>query len=385
MVILVHYGELALKGANRPFFERLLRENISKVFSFGGCKFKNIGGGLLITGFNGSEEDAEKDLSKIFGIANFSFVIPVASDISAISESLWRGVKDKKFASFKIETRRADKDLSFDSSDVNKAVGEFIRIKSGAKVDLENPELTCFVEIFRKESYLYFEKFPGAGGLPVGSGGRVLVLLSSGIDSPVAAWRMLKRGCDVDFIHFHGYPQTSRETLENVKELTGVLKMWGAKGRLFLAPFLEIQKELFKKLSEGEEGEKEYLVLLYRYFMLRIAEMKAEEIGAQALVTGDNLGQVASQTVPNLIALDKAVRMSIFRPLLGFDKKEIIVCAREIGTYEISIRPGDDCCTLFVPRHPKISASFSDIQKLAKKIKSASLKRIYNSIEVRDV
>ena len=364
MVVLFNVGEIILKGGNRGFFERVLEKNIRVAAP--SLNLSKISGGTYRCETDETDYVLREKLRKIFGIANFYFAFPVESDIEAIKKEAWRLIRNKKFSSFKIDARRADKDLLFDSAEVNSAVGEFIRLKSGAKVDLKNPELTCFVDIFKRESYLYFEKIAGAGGLPVGTSGKVLSLISSGIDSPAASWLMLKRGCDLYIIHFHSYPQTSRESIENVKELERVLKEWGMRGKLFLVPLLEIQKELFKKLNENE---KKYLVLLYRYFMLKIAEEKAKEIEARVLVTGDNLGQVASQTIPNLIALDETVKMSIFRPLLSFDKKEIMDLARKIGTYDISIRPADDCCSLFVPRHPQTSAKFSDIQKLAKKIK----------------
>jgi len=364
MVVVINVGELILKGGNRSFFERQLEKNIRSVFSK--IKLEKIGGGTYLLGTEEKENIVREKLQKVFGIANFYFVSISESGIDSIKKEFLNLIKGKKFSSFKIEARRADKNLPFDSAEVNNIAGEYIRTKSGAKVDLKNPDITLFADIFKSETYLYFEKISGAGGLPVGSSGKVLSLISSGIDSPVASWLMLKRGCDVDLIHFHSYPQTNRESIENVKALAEKLENWGFRGKLFLFPLFEIQKELFKKLKENE---KKYLVLLYRYFMLKIAEEKTKEIGARALVTGDNLGQVASQTISNLTALDKVVDMSIFRPLLGFDKKESTDLAKKIGTYDISIRPADDCCSLFVPNHPETSARFEDIQKLANKVK----------------
>jgi thiamine biosynthesis protein ThiI len=259
-------------------------------------------------------------------------------------------IKERSFHSFKIDARRGTKDFPLNSQQINEDLGRMVQQLTGAAVRLEGPELVCHVEIAGARAYLYFDRIPGSGGLPTGTGGNVLSLLSGGIDSPVAAFRMMRRGCNVVFVHFHSFPHTTPESQQKVRRLVSVLARYQLRGRLLLVPFADVQREIVAYSPPPLR------VILYRRFMVRIAETLAAGERALALVTGDSLGQVASQTLENLRVVSAAARLPIFRPLIGSDKEEIICSAREIGTYEISIQPDVDCCTLFVPKHPETMA-----------------------------
>jgi thiamine biosynthesis protein ThiI len=254
-----------------------------------------------------------------------------------------------------VTARRAYKTFPLTSPQLNEILGTFVLERFPARVDLKNPELTLFVDILPKEAFIYLEKVRGPGGLPVGVAGRVIALLSGGIDSPVAAYRMMRRGCQVSFVHFHGAPFLDRRTQEKTREIVKLLTRYQYTSRLYLVPFGEVQQEVVVNTPAP------YRVLLYRRLMARIAEHLASLEGAKALVTGESLGQVASQTLENLTVIEEAVKLPLLRPLIGMDKEEITEQAKEIGTYEISIQPDQDCCTLFVPRHPATRATMDDI------------------------
>ncbi|MBU4141705.1 tRNA 4-thiouridine(8) synthase ThiI, partial [Patescibacteria group bacterium] len=245
---------------------------------------------------------------------------------------------------------------------------EKLKVKSEKlKVKLKNPDINCFIEIVEGKALIYFEKIKGLGGLPVGTSGKVLSLISSGFDSPVAAWRLMKRGARVDFIHFHSYPRTSKASINNVKNLIKILNKYQFNSILYLAPLLDIQREIFAKCEERLR------IILYRRFMFRIAEILAWKIGAGALVTGESLGQVASQTLENIGVANNAVSIPIFRPFIGADKIEIIDEAKKIGTYEFSSQPYEDCCSLFTPRHPATKARLGQVEFEESKLDSEKL------------
>ncbi|MGH7433801.1 MAG: tRNA uracil 4-sulfurtransferase ThiI, partial [Candidatus Methylomirabilales bacterium] len=258
---------------------------------------------------------------------------------------------------FRVTARRAYKAFPLTSQQLNEALGSFVLGRFPTRVDLKDPALTLFVEILPREAFLYLEKVRGPGGLPVGVAGRVLALISGGIDSPVAAYRMMRRGCLVSFLHFHGAPFLDRRTQEKVREIVRLLTRFQYTSRLTLVPFGEVQQEVVVNAPAP------YRVLLYRRLMVRIAEHLAGVEGAKALVTGESLGQVASQTLENLTVIEEAVRLPVLRPLIGMDKEEISAQARDIGTYEISIQPDQDCCTLFIPRHPATRATLEEIDR----------------------
>jgi thiamine biosynthesis protein ThiI len=357
-VVLAHYHEINLKRNNRGWFENLLRRHVeSLLHGLVHDGVRQSSGRLLIALRPDSPvPEIERRLRWVTGIANFSFAWEVAADLHTIRAALADIVRPMTFASFKIDARRGTKDFPLNSQQLNEELGQFVQGLTGAAVRMENPDLTCYVEIVGRQAFLYFTKIPGGGGLPARTGGKVLCLLSGGIDSPVAAFRLLRRGCCVQFVHYHSFPHTTIESQEKVRKIIQVLSRYQLQGRLHLVPFAEVQREIVAYAPPPLR------VVLYRRFMVRIAEALALGEGAGALVTGDSLGQVASQTLENLrVVSAAATALPIFRPLVGDDKEDIIRIARAIGTYEISILPDQDCCTLFVPRHPETRANLEHV------------------------
>jgi thiamine biosynthesis protein ThiI len=282
-----------------------------------------------------------------------------------------------RFESFRIETQRGDKTFPMTSPEINRRLGAAVKAKSGARVDLENAAFTVTVEILPRDAFFGFNKISGAGGLPVGASGRLVALISGGIDSPVAAYRMMQRGCRLIFVHFHSAPFQDRTSQDKVRQLLGVLTRHQFASRLYLVPFGEIQRQIVAAVARPLR------VVLYRRMMLRIAEAIARKEKAKALVTGESLGQVASQTLDNMAVIQQATRQPILRPLVGMDKQEIIDQARRIGTFEISSIPDQDCCQLFVPKHPATKARFDEVEEDETKfdVKELLCYGIDNSIE----
>jgi thiamine biosynthesis protein ThiI len=356
-IAIIHYDEITLKGGSRHFFESRLLENIRarlKIVGVGGVRLLES---RIFFEFPGDlERDVRQTLEMIFGIKNFSFGKKIKNDIESLKAAALGELKDKEFKTFKIEASRADKKYPLTSPEIDQAVAEYIfENKSGIKAQMKNPDVAVRIEVLRDGAFIYTDNFSGPGGLPSGSSGRVLALLSGGIDSPVAAWRLAKRGLDVNFIHFHSYPFTDKISTEKVKDLAAILGRWQRGGVLFLVPLADIQKEIVARCSA------KLRVLLYRRMMVRIAERIARENKIGALITGESVGQVASQTLPNIGVVNDAATLPVFRPLIGYDKEEIIAEAKRIGTYEISIQPHGDCCSLFLPPHPETKARLSDI------------------------
>lgn len=385
---LIHYGELALKGGNRRRFESALARNIAAVLkSERLIQVKNIFGRIIIHPAADSNSAAiEARLKKVFGIANFSpAYIFKFGDFPAIEEELknlgdeiLKITENLKFNSFKIDARRAEKTFPKTSREINEKIGALVQKASGAKVKLTAPDLTIWIEIVGKTAFIYTEKIPGAGGLPAGISGRLVSLISSGFDSPVAAWRMMKRGCEIIFVHFHSYPQTTLASKENVERLVKILAGWqkNLNAKIYFIPFLDIQKEITLKAPE------KLRIVLYRRFMVRVAERLALENRAVGLVTGDSVGQVASQTLENINVVSNAASLPIFRPLCGLDKEEIISGAKQIETYEISSRPYEDCCSLFTPKRPATRAELFEIEAAEKELDIEKL--IKNAITGRE-
>jgi thiamine biosynthesis protein ThiI len=277
-------------------------------------------------------------------------------DIDALRSRILDSLNGAHFESFRIETQRGDKSFPLTSPEINRQLGAAVKEKSGARVDLENAEFTVTVEILPRDAFFGFNKIPGAGGLPVGASGRVAALISGGFDSPVAAYRMMQRGCRLIFVHFHSAPFQDKTSQEKVRQLLNVLTRHQFNSRLYLVPFGEIQRQIVASVTRPLR------VVLYRRMMLRIAEAIARKEKAKALLTGESLGQVASQTLDNIAVIEQAARLPILRPLVGMDKQEIIDQARRIGTFEISSIPDQDCCQLFVPKHPATKARFRDVE-----------------------
>ena len=346
--IVVHYQEIALKGKNRPWFLGRLVRNLRRALSdLDILDVRALMGRIEIRLAAGtSREAAGERVRRTFGIANFSFARRTVLDIDVIARAILDDLGNRTCRSFRVSVRRADKRFPMTSPQVEREIGGRIKQARGWAVDLENAELTIHIELLTDDAFYFFGKERGAGGLPTGTAGRVACLLSGGIDSPVAAHRMMKRGCAVSFVHFHSYPILSRASIEKARELVRLLTMWQQRSRLYLVAFGDIQQQVVLAVPGPMR------VIVYRRLMLRIAEKIAQSRGAKALVTGEVVGQVASQTLENLQVIGSVATLPVFRPLIGMDKEEIMTEARALGTYPISIVPDQDCCTLFTPRNP---------------------------------
>jgi tRNA uracil 4-sulfurtransferase len=357
--VLIRYHEIALKKGNRQYFTELLKRNLlAAVKDLGAKEIRSLPARLLLSFKNDIDPSiAAQRIGTVFGVANFSIVERTARDIDALRSRILESINGTHFSSFRIETQRGDKTFPLTSPEINRQLGAAVKEKSGARVDLTNAEFTVTVEILPRDAFFGFNKIPGAGGLPVGASGRVVSLISGGIDSPVAAYRMMQRGCRLIFVHFHGAPYQDNTSQEKVRQLAIILTRHQFLSRLYLVPFGEIQRQIVASVARPLR------VILYRRMMLRIAEAIARKEKAKALVTGESLGQVASQTLENIAVIQQAARQPVLRPLVGMDKQEIIDQARRIGTFEISSIPDQDCCQLFVPKHPATKARFSDVEQ----------------------
>jgi thiamine biosynthesis protein ThiI len=357
--VVIHYKELALKGKNRPWFIQVLVRNIKTALA--GLHVASVRSSMgrieLELRPDSPWEEVRERLGRIFGIANFSYANHGPQDFRALADKILADVGDLKPASFRVSATRSDKRLPFTSPQVEREIGGMIWEATQWKVDLSHPALTIHIEMMPAEAFYFLGKEPGAGGMPSGTGGRVACLLSGGIDSPVAAYRMMRRGCKVLLIHFHSYPILSRASQEKVREIAALLTRHQLRSRLMLVPFGELQQQVVLGVPP------ELRVVIYRRLMLRIAERLARKKGAQALVTGEVVGQVASQTIENMTAIAQAARLEILRPLVGMDKDEITDEAKRIGTYPISIIPDQDCCTLFTPKHPATRARLAAVEQ----------------------
>ena len=355
--VIVHYQEIALKGRNRPWFVARLARNLREaVKDLDVTAVRVLMGRIeVVLGPSADWPTIKGRLGAVFGVANFARAGRAPLDVDAIAAEILRDLDATEPRSFRVSARRADKRFPLTSPQIEREVGGRIKEARGWKVDLSRPELTIHVEALTREAFYYFGKEPGAGGLPVGASGRVVCLLSGGIDSPVAAWRMMRRGCRVLFVHFHSYPILSRASQEKVRELARMLTQFQYRSRLLLVPFGELQQRVVLSVAPPLR------VVIYRRLMMRIAERIAQQHRAQALVTGEVVGQVASQTLENLNAINEVVALPVLRPLIGMDKDEITAEAQRLGTYSISIIPDQDCCTLFTPRHPATKARKRDV------------------------
>ncbi len=357
--IVVHYHELALKGRNRPRFVARLVANLRQATKGGGvADVRALPGRLLIDLEPGADSERLcRRVAEIFGVANCASARRTDRSIESLKAVVTELIADRTFESFRISARRGDKAYPMNSVQVNEELGRLVQSLRPVRVDLSEPEFTIHVEVLDRDALIYTEKRPGPGGLPVGISGRVLALLSGGIDSPVAAYRMMQRGCRVSFVHFHSHPFLSKASLEKAVELAQQLARFQSAANLYSVPFGELQRQVVIGAPVPLR------VVLYRRLMMRIAGELAQKERAGALVTGESLGQVASQTLENLQVIDEAAPLLVLRPLIGMDKQEIIEQARRIGTYEISILPDQDCCQLFVPKHPATKSTLEEIAR----------------------
>lgn len=347
-ILLVRYGEISLKGRNRRMFENILLNNVKTALE--GVSIKDITrtfGRIYIE--TDEWEAAAERLQKVFGIVSLSPVLRTDLDLDSIKDAAVRVMADTDTVTFKVETRRPNKNFPMQSPEVSRAIGgHVLRNLSHLKVDVHQPDVTLDIEIRREGAYLYSRTIPCLGGLPAGVSGKGLLLLSGGIDSPVAGYLSMKRGVALEGLHFHSYPFTTERSKEKVMELGRILGQFTGQGKfkLWICHFTEIQKAIQMLPFESLR------ITIMRRFMLRIGAKLAEQQNALALITGDSLGQVASQTMESIFTINAVTTMPVYRPLIGMDKQEIVDISRQIGTYETSILPYDDCCTVFVPKNP---------------------------------
>jgi len=344
MKILIHYGEIGLKGKNRPLFEKQLVENIKHSLK---CYAKREQGRIIIETENSQFQDI---LNKIFGIEWFAVCREIENDIDMLKDESIKEIKEEK--TFKIDSSRSYKAYPLTSMEINAQVGESVINACKIKVSLHNPEKTIFLEIDKDKAYVFSKKYRGIGGLPIGSSGRVLSLLSGGIDSPVSSIMMMKRGCVVDYLHIHSLRNVKEVEESKIYDIALILKKYSPHSKLYIAPYYP-----FETITKGRK----YDLVIFRRFIMSLAQRLSEEINAQALVTGESVGQVASQTLENMSCIDAACTIPILRPLVGMNKEEIITLSKRFGTYEASIKPYKDCCSLIM-KHPATKSNLKNLQ-----------------------
>jgi thiamine biosynthesis protein ThiI len=365
-VVVLRYHEIALKGRNRPYFVHRLVDYVERATAdLPVGRVRRASARLILPLHDGAAWPAVRArLARVFGVANFALghelMLGVRGGdpedvVARLGDAIVAKLAGVRVSSFRVHTKRGDKTFALTSPEVNQRLGARIKAATGAAVDLDHAATTVTVDVLPGRAFFSIERVEGAGGLPVGTSGRVLALLSGGIDSPVAAWRMMRRGCRVDFVHFHSVPFQDRTSQDKARELARILTTWQLAGTLHLVPFGEVQRQIVAAVRRPLR------VVLYRRMMLRIAEAIARRQGDEALVTGDSLGQVASQTLVNLAVIGAATTLPLLRPLIGTDKAEITDEAERIGTLETSNIPDQDCCQLFVPRHPATRARLEDV------------------------
>ena len=354
-IFLVRTGEVALKGMNKPYFERMLLSRIKNVLR----EYQDIEAyrqeGLIFvrTPVEYDEETIEKKILNVFGVASLSSAEETKSDMEEIGKAAAAYMKklmaSRNVRTFKVEAKRVDKSFPVESPQIASRTGAAVLRAcgdDGLRVDVHDPDCVLYVNVRRDHSYVFADRIRGFGGLPLGTNGKGMILLSGGIDSPVASWMMAKRGMMSEAVHFHSFPYTSERAREKVYDLTGVLAGYCGTIKVHSVNILNIQQAIGEHCPENE------MTILTRRFMMKIAERMARKTGCQVLITGESIGQVASQTVQGLVVTDNAVELPVMRPLIAMDKIDIIARAREIGTYDISIEPYEDCCTVFLPKHP---------------------------------
>ncbi|MDR1240696.1 MAG: tRNA 4-thiouridine(8) synthase ThiI [Oscillospiraceae bacterium] len=369
--ILLKIGEIYLKGKNRSIFESALFKSIKKVLNqdnqtngFLNNNFcvKRVGSVFFVSGDN--LEDLIPKIKKIFGISSFSLSLKVEKNIKNICEAALYVVSESKAKSFKIETKRIDKNFSLKSPEICNQVGEFVLEKTNISVDVHNPDIVVFTEIHNDYAYVVLRSYKGAGGLPKGTSGKGLVLMSGGIDSPVASFMMAKRGLSLTAVHFSTPPYTSLKSIEKVQRILEKLSHFCGSVRLYTVSLTQLQKNIKMNCPE------ELFTIISRRIMGKIASEIASKGGCSCLITGESLGQVASQTLPAMVCTSDEIGIPIFRPLIGMDKSEIIEIAKNIGTFEISIEPFDDCCSIFSPKYPKVNPKLKFVKIAESKIKN---------------
>jgi thiamine biosynthesis protein ThiI len=367
--VVVHYGELSLKGRNRPWFIHTLVRTLRLVLcGLGPHEVRSLIGRIVITlPADVDWPEVRRRLACVPGISNFARANALPMDVSAMAETIVPHLSGRTARSFRVTARRADKRFPVPSPEMERVIGQRVQAVTGWPVDLSKPDFVIRVETLTRDAFFFLDREPGAGGLPVGTGGKVMSLLSGGIDSPVAAWRVIRRGCRTEFVHFHSYPILSHTSQDKACELVRTLTKFQLRSRLHLVPFGPVQQRVVLSVPAALR------VVIYRRLMVRIAERLAYKNGAHALVTGDAIGQVASQTIENLAVVGGVATLPILRPLIGMDKEEITADAKRIATYETSIVQDEDCCTLFTPRYPTTGASRDAVESAEQALDLAAL------------
>ena len=385
-VILVKLGELVLKGLNRRVFEDRLLKNIRRRIARAGNfdVYSSQSTVYIVPKDEDADiDEAEERVAKVFGIIGYCRACVCEKDMDTILKTAPEYLRDSlaDVSTFKVESKRADKKFALDSMQISREVGgALLRANPHLSVDVHNPQMVVRVEIREKGAYIHGETKPGAGGIPVGTGGKAAILISGGLDSPVAAWMMARRGVELTAIHFASPPYTSERAHEKVVSLLKKVGEYAGRMEMVTVPFTKIQEEIRDNCPE------ELATVLMRRFMMRAAERVAREYDCSALITGESLGQVASQTIQAIACTDAAAEMPVFRPLIGTDKAEIVAVARRIDTYDISIEPYEDCCTVFTPRHPRTRPTLNIVEAAEKNLDvEALLEDCLKNIEVRKI
>ena len=378
-VIIIRYCEIHLKGKNRGYFEKIFMNNLEKALAGIRHEIRKPSGRYVVENFDAVRiEEILDRLRCVFGVHTLSVAYKVNADMNSIfaAASLVAPIR----GTFKVETNRADKKFPLTSMQINAEIGGRLLVSNTAlSVDVHEPENTVYIDVRENATALVFcEMIKGAGGMPVGTAGKGLLLISGGIDSPVAGHMIAKRGMNVDCIHFHSYPYTNIQAKEKVVELTRILGRYDVGVTLYAVSITHIQEEIHKHCAE------EMMITLMRRFMMRIAERLAKKIGAQCIITGESLGQVASQTIEGVTSSNSVVsELPVLRPLIGFDKTEIIERSKAMGAFETSILPYEDCCTVFLPKHPLIRPKLSDVEGQEKRLNIEELiEEAFTTLEI---
>lgn len=386
-IFIVRCGEVALKGMNKPYFEKMLVSRIKKLLK----KFDNVEAyrheGLIFVRAD-KKHDPEMiigEISKVFGVASISPALECESELNSIGDAavalMMDLIEKKGIKTFKVDAKRADKNFPVKSPEIARIIGAKVLVGCKVlKVDVHNPDCVLFVDLRKDKSYVFEQKISGFGGLPLGTNGKGMVLLSGGIDSPVAAWMMAKRGMLIEAVHFHSYPYTSQRAQEKVEDLARIIAQYCGRFKMNVINLLPIQEQIVENCPEEET------TILVRRFMMRIAEKVAQKSDCTMLITGENLGQVASQTAEALVVTDATVKMPVMRPLIALDKVDIIQKAKDIGTFETSIMPYEDCCTVFLPKHPATRPKLEKILESESKLDvDALVEAAVEKMEIIDI
>jgi len=385
-ILIVKYGEIGVKGKNRYIFENKLIKNVKNILKPIGKFNVYKEYGRIYVDLDGYDyEEVVEEVKKVFGIVGVCPAVRAEKDYNLLKELALKMLEEKieqGYKSFKVDSRRGDKDFKLTSQEMSLDIGGYLvsQVKDKIAVDVRNPEVKIHCELRQNHVMVYSDTIPGYGGLPLGTNGRAMSLLSGGIDSPVASWMVAKRGMELECIHFHSYPFTSEKSQEKVRDLAQILAKYCGRVRLHKVNMLEIQKSI------GLNCKDEEMTIISRRFMMRIAERVAESRHCDALVTGESIGQVASQTIQGLTCTNASVKMPVFRPLIAMDKTEIIEVAQKIGTFETSILPEEDCCTVFSPKKPVTKPKLDRIEKSENKLDVEKLiQDAIDNIEVEDI